>query len=178
MMVTRCRFANTPQMIAYHDEEWGRIKHTSQEIFESLSLEAMQAGLSWAIILNKRPALRHAFADFDMETLANFDENDVERLMQDEGIIRHRLKIKAIISNAQTALAIENDPNQANFRDYIYQMATDFSETFNGQEAEINQAMAKRLKKDGFKFVGPTIVEAYLEAIGVYNHHEKDCFLR
>ncbi|RPA56786.1 DNA-3-methyladenine glycosylase I [Aerococcus agrisoli] len=177
-MVTRCRFANTPQMIAYHDEEWGRIKDTSQEIFESLSLEAMQAGLSWAIILNKRPALRRAFADFDMETLAQFDEDDVERLMKDERIIRHRLKIKAMISNAQTALAIENDPNQTNFRDYIYQMAEDFSETFNGQEAEINQAMAKRLKKEGFKFVGPTIVEAYLEAIGVYNHHEKDCFLR
>ncbi|OYQ67456.1 DNA-3-methyladenine glycosylase [Aerococcus sp. 1KP-2016] len=177
-MVTRCQFANTPQMIAYHDEEWGKMKNSSQEIFEALSLEAMQAGLSWAIILNKRQAMRHAYANFDMVQLSRFDEADVERLMLDEGIIRHRLKIKAMIHNAQLALSIEESPQLPSFRDYIYQMAADFSHQLNNQEDDINQAMAKQLKKTGFKFVGPTIVEAFLEAIGVYNHHDSQCFLR
>lgn len=174
-MVIRCHFANTPDMIAYHDEEWGQAKTTSQEVFEALCLESMQAGLSWAIILEKRPALRVAFADFDMEALAKFDETDVERLMLDERIIRHRQKINAMINNAQYALTIEEDTHFLSFRDFIYQTAQQLVVEFDGNEDEINKALMKLLKKRGFKFVGPTTIESFLETIGVYNHHEPQC---
>src|SRR5699024_12330124 len=103
-MVIRCQFANTPNMIAYHDEEWGQDKTTSQEVFEALCLESMQAGLSWAIILKKRPALRVAFADFYMEALAMFDKTDFYRIMLDDEILRHRLKIQAFIYNVQISI--------------------------------------------------------------------------
>lgn len=177
-MVTRCQFANTPEMIAYHDEEWGQVKNTSQEVFEALCLESMQAGLSWAIILNKRSALKDAYAQFDMVQLAAFDAQDVERLMGNPEIIRHRLKIEAMISNARVALEIEQDPDQPNFRDFIYLLAQHLLEKFDGDEGVINKELAKLLKKQGFKFVGPTIAESFLEAIGVYNHHDDACFLK
>lgn len=177
-MVTRCQFATTPEMIAYHDNEWGQLKTTSQEVFEALCLESMQAGLSWAIILKKRPALRRAFAEFDMQMLAQFDENDVDRLMNNEDIIRHRLKIQAMINNAQCALTIEKDPSLPTFKDYIYQTAQQFLEAFDGKENETNKALMKDLKKRGFKFVGPTTIESFLETIGIYNHHDAQCFLR
>lgn len=177
-MVIRCQFANTPNMIAYHDEEWGQDKPSSQEVFEALCLESMQAGLSWAIILKKRPALRSAFADFDMEALAKFDETDVHRLMLDEGIIRHHQKIQAMINNAQCALAIEEDTQFPSFRDFIYQTAYQLVAEFSGNEDEINKALMKLLKKLGFKFVGPTTIESFLETIGVYNHHEPQCAFR
>lgn len=177
-MITRCQFANTPDMIAYHDEEWGQAKTTSQEVFEALCLESMQAGLSWAIILKKRPALRAAFADFDMDALAKFNETDVERLMLNEGIIRHRQKIQAMINNAQCALAIEEDTHFPNFRDFIYQKTLQLVAEFDGNEAEVNKALMKLLKKRGFKFVGPTTIESFLETIGVYNHHEPRCDFR
>ena len=177
-MITRGQFANTPDMIAYHDEEWGQAKTTSQEVFEALCLESMQAGLSWAIILKKRPALRAAFADFDMDALAKFNETDVERLMLNEGIIRHRKKIQAMINNAQCALAIEEDTHFPNFRDFIYQKTLQLVAEFDGNEAEVNKALMKLLKKRGFKFVGPTTIESFLETIGVYNHHEPRCDFR
>lgn len=177
-MITRCQFANTPDMIAYHDEEWGQAKTTSQEVFEALCLESMQAGLSWAIILKKRPALRAAFADFDMDALAKFNETDVERLMLNEGIIRHRQKIQAMINNAQCALAIEEDTHFPSFRDFIYQKALQLVAEFDGNEAKVNKALMKLLKKRGFKFVGPTTIESFLETIGVYNHHEPRCDFR
>ncbi|MEY8370840.1 DNA-3-methyladenine glycosylase I [Aerococcaceae bacterium 50-4] len=176
-MVTRCQFANTPEMMAYHDNEWGQIKTTSQEVFEALCLESLQAGLSWAIVLKKRPNLRRAFAQFDFHVLSAFDDLDVDRLMLDESIIRHRQKIQAMVNNAQCALAIEADPELPDFKHYIYETAQQLLESYDGNEDEMNKAFMKILKKRGFKFVGPTTIESFLETIGVYNHHDQQCFL-
>lgn len=173
----RCQFANTEEMIAYHDHEWGKIKSSSNEVFEALCLESLQAGLSWAIILAKRRALQAAFAQFDMVNLSKFEDSEVDQLMENEQIIRHRLKIQAMINNAQAALTIEEDDSLPNFRDYTYQLANSLLTEFDGEEAQVNQQMTKVLKKRGFKFVGPTTIESFLEAIGVYNHHEETCFL-
>ena len=177
-MHTRCQFANTPEMIAYHDNEWGQIKTTSQQVFEALCLESMQAGLSWSIILKKRLALRQAFAQFDITQLAKFDEADIDRLMTNKGIIRHRKKIQAMVNNAQCALAIEDDPELPDFKHYIYETAQRLLEDYDCNEEEINKAFMKLLKKRGFKFIGPTTIESFLETIGVYNHHDLQCYLR
>jgi DNA-3-methyladenine glycosylase I len=145
-------------MIAYHDEEWGRPQRDPRMLWEMLMLESFQAGLSWSVVLHKREALRKAFKGFDPRKVARFTERDVQRLLKDEGIIRSRAKIEAVIAGAR-----------------IY-LSTDFAK-FARTVKDAEQA-SKELKKLGFKFVGPTIVYAWMQAVGIVNDHAPHCFRR
>ncbi|MCZ0717982.1 DNA-3-methyladenine glycosylase I [Aerococcus kribbianus] len=170
MSIKRCHWAQEANqaMQDYHDYEWGQASYDSQIIFEYLCLEIMQAGLSWQTIINKRQNFQTAFDYFDYNKIAHYSQTDYERLIQDAGIVRNKRKIKAIINNASCALAIEA---KQHFSDYIWQVG----QSFPDDEAKNTQAMVKRLKDAGFQFVGPNIIESFLEAIGIYDHHEPQC---
>lgn len=182
-MLTRCAWVNDdPRYQAYHDNEWGVPEYNSRALFEKLCLDGQQAGLSWFTILCKIPNYHAAFADFEPAVIANFTEQDVERLMASPkaGIVRNRLKIRAIISNARAYLAMEQAG--INFSDWLWQ--------FVGGQPVINhwpthndvptftpesQMMAKALKKRGFSFVGDTICYAFMQATGMVNDHLLSC---
>ncbi len=179
--MTRCGWARKEISVGYHDEEWGVPQHDDRVLFEFLVLEGAQAGLSWDTILAKREKYRKAFAGFDARRVAKFTERDVERLMQDEGIVRNRLKITSTITNAQAFLRVQKE--FGTFDRYIWQ--------FTGGKPKINQrkslkeipastpesdAMSKDLKKRGFRFVGTTICYAFMQATGMVNDHETGCF--
>jgi DNA-3-methyladenine glycosylase I len=157
----RCAWAEREPLRSYHDEEWGVPQHDDRVLFEFLVLEGMQAGLSWHTILRKRDAFRGAFARFDAATVARFGARDVARLMRDAGIVRNRAKIEASIGNARAFLAVREE--FGSFDRYVW----DFSDKV---------ALSKDLKARGFRFVGPTIVEAFMQAVGMRNDHEHDCF--
>ena len=163
--------------VDYHDEVWGVPQRDAHTLFEFLILEGAQAGLSWSTILNKLNGYRTAFAGFDPEVVAAFDDADVERLMGDTGIVRNRLKITSAIGNAQAWLALE-DPVETmwSFVDgtTIQNAWPTMDEVPNDTPA--SQAMSKALKKLGFRFVGPTICYAYMQATGMVNDHVTDCF--
>ena len=178
---TRCAWAATPAMIAYHDSEWGVPQHDDRLLFEFLILEGAQAGLSWSTILNKRAAYRKAFSGFNPARVAKYDAKKVKELLANEGIVRNRLKIAATIQNAQVFLAVQKE--FASFDRYIWQ--------FTGGRPKINQitsmknlpartpesdAMSKDLLKRGFRFVGPTICYAFMQAVGMVNDHLVTCF--
>jgi DNA-3-methyladenine glycosylase I len=176
--IVRCPWGNDPAMIAYHDTEWGRELRGDRELFERMSLEAFQSGLSWAIILRKRDRFREVFADFAPETVAAYGEADVLRLLDDAGIVRNRLKIEATISNARTLLALEES-----FSDLLWSFAppaapapTSFAEVPATTPESI--AMAKALKKRGFRFFGPTTAYALMQATGMVNDHLAGCVAR
>ena len=165
-------------MIAYHDTEWGRELRGDRELFERMSLEAFQSGLSWLIILRKRERFREVFADFDPEVVAGFGEADVERLLQDAGIVRNRMKIEATIGNARTLLALDES-----FSDLLWSFAppprpapTSYAEVAATTPESI--AMAKALKSKGFRFFGPTTAYALMQATGMVNDHLADCVAR
>lgn len=165
-------------MIDYHDTEWGRELRGDRELFERMSLEAFQSGLSWAIILRKRDRFREAFAGFDPEVVAGFGEADVARLLDDAGIVRNRLKIAATISNARTLVALDEP-----FSELLWSFApaprpapTSYDEVPATTPESI--AMAKTLKKRGFRFVGPTTAYALMQATGMVNDHLADCVAR
>ena len=160
---TRCAWATTPLGIAYHDKEWGVPVHDDRVLFEFLMLEGAQAGLSWETILRKRDAYRKAFAGFDPRKVARFTSADVRRLMKDEGIVRNRLKIESAATNARAFLAVQKE--FGSFDAYIWRF-------------EDAKAMSKDLLRRGFRFVGPTICYAFMQAIGIVNDHEKGCFRR
>jgi DNA-3-methyladenine glycosylase I len=165
-------------MIVYHDTEWGRELRGDRELFERMSLEAFQSGLSWAIILRKREGFRQAFAGFDPEAVAAFGEADVARLLDDAGIVRNRLKIEATISNARTLLDLDES-----FSDLLWSFAPPAGPapaTFADVPATTPEsiAMAKALKKRGFRFVGPTTAYALMQATGMVNDHLADCIAR
>jgi DNA-3-methyladenine glycosylase I len=170
--LTRCRWCGTdPLYIKYHDEEWGREVHDDKILFEFMVLESAQAGLSWITILRRRENYRKAFADFDVQKVAAFDENDVERLMHDEGIIRNRLKILAAISNAQLC---------GSFDRYLYSFMPGGKPINNISGAvpastAISDAISKDMKKRGFKFFGTTICYAHMQATGMVNDHLPEC---
>jgi DNA-3-methyladenine glycosylase I len=178
--VKRCSWAqNDPMMRAYHDEEWGVPQHDSRVLWEMLMLEGFQAGLSWAIILRKREGFRKAFKSFDPKKVAKFTELDIERLMQDEGIVRARAKIEATIAGAKIYLAMEKTGEK--FSEWVWGMAGGKPILNSGPlpvKSELSEKISKELKKRGFKFVGPVIVYAWLQAVGVVNDHSPDCFLR
>ncbi|AJT41558.1 DNA-3-methyladenine glycosylase I [Psychromicrobium lacuslunae] len=161
----------------YHDFEWGRPVHGEHELFERLSLEAFQSGLSWLTILRKREAFRAAFADFDPAKVAVFDAADVNRLMNDAGIVRNTLKINATINNAQ---AILNLPNGVTLGSLLqdHRPAPRPAGTPVPASTLESAALAKRLKKLGFRFVGPTTSYAMMQAIGLVNDHQEDCWVR
>jgi DNA-3-methyladenine glycosylase I len=178
--VRRCPWASiAPDYVAYHDEEWGRPVHDDRGLFERLTLEAFQSGLSWLTILRKRPAFRRAFADFDIATVASFDADDEARLLADPGIVRNRAKVRAAIHNARAAA--ELDDGLATF---LWSFAPDRARPVPRTPADIpshtpeSEAMAKALKRRGFRFVGPTTCYALMQATGMVNDHLADCVVR
>ena len=181
-MRTRCAWAGTdPLYVAYHDKEWGRPVRDDRVLFEFLTLEGAQAGLSWITILRKREAYRKAFARFDPQKVARFTPAIARKLMKNPGIVRNRLKIESTISNAKAFLAVQKA--FGSFSNYLW--------SFVGNEPVVNRPrspkhvppstalsdrISKDLKKRGFRFVGSTIVYAYLQAVGVVDDHTRDCF--
>jgi DNA-3-methyladenine glycosylase I len=177
--VTRCGWvpAGDPLYAAYHDDEWGVPSHDERHLFEMLVLEGAQAGLSWSTILRKREGYREAFAGFDAAAVAGFGERDVERLMQNPEIVRNRAKIEATIANARATLEIEGlDSLLWSFvgGDALQNSWSSVAEI--PAETEESKAMSKELKRLGFRFVGPTICYAFMQAVGMVNDHTVDCF--
>lgn len=178
----RCPWANgTPNMQAYHDTIWGVPEHDDQQLFRKLVLDMNQAGLSWQTILNKIQTFDEAYEGFAIHRVAQFDAEKIEELMQNPGVIRNRRKIEAAITNAQQVQLIQQE--FGSFSDYLWQF-TNF-QVVNGayqtQEevpttSNLSDALAKDLKKRGFKFVGSTTIYAFLEAVGVINDHLTSCF--
>ena len=153
---------SSPALLAYHDREWGRPVRGDARVFERIVLEGAQAGLSWAIILAKRPAYRRAFADFDPDRVAAFTARDERRLLADAGIVRNRAKIRSAIGNARAYLALKTEVGS------IARYLTGFDDPV---------ALSKDLKRRGFTFVGPTICESVLQALGVIDGHVRGCAL-
>lgn len=180
-MKTRCTWAKHPLETAYHDTEWGVPLHDDAKLFEFLILDAFQAGLSWLTILKKRSNFRRAFDDFDAQKIARYDAQKKELLMSDAGIIRNRLKIEAAVTNAKAFLNIQTE--FGSFDRFIWQF-TDGKTLTNSRKSIKDipaktpeaEAMSKALKKRGFKFVGPTICYAFMQAAGIVNDHETACF--
>jgi DNA-3-methyladenine glycosylase I len=177
--LVRCGWANSaPEYVSYHDDEWGAPLHGDSALFERLSLEAFQSGLSWLIILRKRPAFRAAFADFDIETVAGFGEPDVERLLGDAGIVRNRAKIDATIANARTVL----DAVPEGLDRLLWSFAPRGKRRRPRSLSEVpststeSVAMAKVLKKRGLRFVGPTTAYALMQATGMVDDHIVSCW--
>ncbi|CAN5687453.1 DNA-3-methyladenine glycosylase I [soil metagenome] len=179
-MPHRCDWAKSdPLMVAYHDEEWGLPIHDSRTLWEKLMLDGFQAGLAWITILRKRDAFRKAFANFDPKKVAAFDEADIERLMGDAGIVRSRTKIVATIGNARAYLAMQAAGED--FSKFVWGMAGGKPIQNEGETATqtpLSAEISAALKKRGFKFVGPTIVHAWMQATGLVNDHAPGCFRR
>jgi DNA-3-methyladenine glycosylase I len=176
----RCAWAEgDPMLRAYHDEEWGVPERDSRALWEKLMLDGFQAGLSWTIILRKREAFRTAFQGFDPSTVARFTETDILRLLQNPGIVRSRAKIEATIAGARVYLAMEAAGED--FSTAIWTMAGGKTIHNNGDrptKTPLSEEISKALKKRGFKFVGPTIVYAWMQATGIVNDHDAGCFRR
>jgi DNA-3-methyladenine glycosylase I len=168
-------------MVAYHDTEWGVPVHDEKKLFEFIVLDAMQAGLSWRTVLQKRHNFEEAFDGFDFFKIAEYGDQDLERLMTNEGIIRHRQKLVATITNAQAVLPVRREFGSLDT--YLWQFV-DGSPTMNAwtdgsqipAKSPVAEAMSKDLKRRGFKFVGPTICYAFMQAAGLVNDHVTDCF--
>jgi len=178
---TRCSWAgNDGLMCNYHDEEWGVPQHDSRMLWEMLMLEGFQAGLSWITVLKKREAFRKAFAKFDPKKVAKFDESDIERLMNDAGIIRARAKIIATIRGAQ--IYCEMKERGESFDDFCWSFTDGKVIKNDGKKflatSPLSERISKEMKRRGFKFVGPTIVYAWMQAVGIVNDHSTDCFRR
>jgi DNA-3-methyladenine glycosylase I len=178
--VGRCSWAEKdPLMRAYHDEEWGVPEHDSRALWELLMLEGFQAGLAWIVVLRKREAFQAAFKQFDPAKVARFGESDIERLMDDPRIIRARAKIEATINGAKIFLAMRDAGED--FADFAWKMVGDKPIQNHGPvpaQTELSVAISKELKKRGFKFVGPVIVYAWMQAAGMVNDHAETCFRR
>jgi DNA-3-methyladenine glycosylase I len=176
--VTRCAWGDTPEIYrGYHDNEWAYPVDDDRRLFEKLCLEGFQAGLSWLTILRKRENFRAAFAGFDFEQVARFGKRDVARLLTDDGIIRHRGKIEATINNAQRAIELVD--TEGSLAGYVWRFEPDHSNHRVGasQTAE-SVALSKDLKKRGWRFVGPTTVYAFMQAMGLVNDHLDGCAAR
>jgi len=178
----RCAWAgDDPLMIAYHDKEWGVPIHEDQRLFEFLVLEGAQAGLSWSTILKKRAAYRAAFDSFDAATVANYNAQHIGRLLQDPGIVRNVLKVNSAVTNARAVLAVQEE--FGSFSDYLWRFVG--NRTIQNRRRRMRdiptktpeaEAMSKDLLRRGFKFVGPTICYAFMQAVGMVNDHLTHCF--
>ncbi|MBU8892289.1 MAG: DNA-3-methyladenine glycosylase I [Bacteroidales bacterium] len=181
MEIQKCSWAKKPLDIEYHDKEWGVPVHDDKKLFEFLVLDAFQAGLSWSTILNKRENFRKAFNNFDYHKIAKYNQNKIEELLQDKGIVRNKLKINGTVKNAIVFIKVQME--FGSFDKYIW--------SFTGGKTIINtrmnlkdipatskesDAMSKDLKKRGFTFVGSTICYAFMQAAGMVNDHEISCF--
>jgi DNA-3-methyladenine glycosylase I len=170
--VVRCWETSDPAYNTYHDEEWGRPILDERGLYERLCLEGFQSGLSWLTILRKREAFRAAFAAFDPDQVARFGERDVNRLLADAGIVRHRGKIEAAIANAGATVALRD---QTPLAELLWSYAPERSGLAGAEGAAV---LAKELRKRGFRFVGPTTVLSAMQACGVVNDHRADCWVR
>src|SRR5215211_881886 len=178
----RCAWASGDEYLAYHDEEWGRPVVDDDALFERLSLEGFQSGLSWLTILRKRPAFREAFAGFEIDAVARFGARDVRRLMADAGIVRNRLKIEATIANAKAAAALRAD--SGSLAGLVWSAAPAGRRRAPRTLDDVppttpeSTALSRELKRCGFRFVGPTTVYAAMQACGVVNDHVLGCLVR
>lgn len=179
----RCEWApvENPRYLAYHDEEWGVPEHEDRELFELLTLEGAQSGLSWSTILRKREGYRRAFAGFDPAAVGRFTPADVERLLGDPGIVRNRLKVGSTVNNAARVLEIQAE--RGTLAAYLWDFVG--GQPIVGRfralaelpaETGLSRALSKDLKKRGFRFVGPTVCYAFMQAVGLVNDHTVDCF--
>ena len=184
-MTTRCAWVplHDPLYVAYHDEEWGVPLHDERHLFELLTLEGAQAGLSWSTILHKRDGYRRAFGEFDVEVVARYTRRDVERLLADPGIVRNRLKVESAVNNARRLLELRTAAES--FDEYVWGFVG--GEPIVGSwrsvadipaETEESRALSKDLKKRGFRFVGPTVCYAFMQGAGLVDDHTLDCFRR
>lgn len=177
---SRCRWcAAAPEFLAYHDTEWGFPVSDDHRLFEKLSLESFQSGLSWRTILAKRGNFRAAFLNFDFDRIARFTERDVVRLLKDEGIVRHRGKIEAVINNAQQARELVK--REGSLAAFLWRYEPDSKQLAKPQTVSTSAeaiALSKDLKKLCWKFVGPTTVYAFMQAMGLINDHVGDCVAR
>jgi DNA-3-methyladenine glycosylase I len=182
-MPTRCGWvpADQPLYLAYHDDEWGAPVHDDRRLFEMLTLEGAQAGLSWSTILNKREGYRRAFAGFDPAKVARFTRSKVERLLQDPGIVRNRMKVESAVNNARRVSEVRRE--LGSLEGYLWSFVG--GEPIVGRfrklgdipaETAESKAMSKDLKKRGFAFVGPTVCYAFMQACGLVNDHVRSCF--
>jgi DNA-3-methyladenine glycosylase I len=183
MEPTRCEWASGryEEMTAYHDDEWGVPVHDDRELYEFLTLEGAQAGLSWLTILRKRDGYRRAFAGFDPEVVARFGPKEVVRLLEDPGIVRNRLKVESAIANAARVLEVQHE--HGSFAAYLWDFVGERPVVGNWRtlselpaETGLSRALSKDLKKRGFRFVGPTVCYAFMQAVGLVNDHTVDCF--
>ncbi len=174
----RCKWCNikNPKYVKYHDEEWCRPNFNDEYLFEMLILESFQAGLSWECVLNKREDFRKAYDNFDIDKICNYDDNKVQKLLQNEKIIRNKLKIKASVNNAKIFKGIQKE--YGTFYNYL----SNFTENkiiyeLDKTTNQLSDNLSKDLQKRGMKFVGSTIIYSYLQAIGVIYSHDKECFM-
>ena len=177
---SRCRWCGAaPEFLGYHDTEWGFPVSDDHRLFEKLSLEGFQSGLSWRTILVKRENFRAAFHDFDFNRIARFTRRDLDRLLKDEGIVRHRGKIEAVINNARRAQELVK--REGSLAAFIWRYEPGRKQLVKPQTASTSAeslALSKELKKQGWKFVGPTTVYAFMQAMGLINDHVEDCVIR
>ncbi len=182
MNPTRCTWANpaNPRYLAYHDQEWGVPCHDENTLFEMLNLEGAQAGLSWETILNKRASYREAFDDWDAEKIAAYGPDKVAQLLANPGIVRNKLKVAAAITNAQAYLRMRDDG--LTLDQYLWEfvggkpIVNRFTRESRPAKTELSDRLSKDLARRGFKFVGSTIIYAYMQGTGLVNDHDVDCF--
>ncbi|WP_067957617.1 DNA-3-methyladenine glycosylase I [Nitrosopumilus sp. Nsub] len=180
-MKKRCEWAKNEPNLTYHDAEWGIPRHDDQKLFEFLILEGAQAGLSWTTILNRRNGYRKAFCDFNVNAVSKFNQKDVKKLLNDDSIIRNKLKINSAINNAKQFIQIQKE--FGTFDKYLwafvnYKPLKNKFKTHSDLPAytELSQKLSTDLKKHGFTFVGPTICYAFMQAVGMVNDHTVNCF--
>jgi len=174
---TRCSWGNgTPDYVVYHDDEWGRPVDDDNRLFEKLSLEGFQSGLSWITILRKRPAFRDAFAGFDIQQVALFGEDDVSRMLDDAGIVRHQGKIRSTINNAQRSLEVIDEFGSLGA--LVWSFEPELRPPTLDATTPGSVAFAKDLKRRGFSFIGPTTAYAFMQAMGLVNDHWPGCVVR
>ncbi len=182
-MKVRCEWAELNELeIKYHDTEWGVPEHDDRKLFEFLILEGAQAGLSWDTILKRRENYRKAFHDFDYNRVAAYDDAKIEELLQDAGIIRNKLKVRSAVSNAKAFIEVRND--FGSFDNYLKSFLPDGKPIQNSWKSmeelpaktDLSEKISKDMKKRGFNFVGPTIIYAFMQAMGMVNDHVVTCF--
>ena len=183
--VTRCGWAagGDELMLAYHDDEWGLPSHDDRHLYEMLTLEGAQAGLSWSTILRKREGYRLAFSGFDAQVVARFTEKDVERLLADPAIVRNRLKVESTVSNAARVLEVQEELGSLDAYLWAFVDGEPIVNRWRSlselpAETDLSKAISKDLKRRGFRFVGPTVIYAFMQAVGMVDDHTADCFRR
>ena len=173
----RCQWAESDDLLTiYHDKEWGVPVHDDRLLFEMLNLEGAQAGLSWLTILKRRTNYRNAFDNFDVTKIAKYNETKRASLLQDEGIIRNRLKVNAFIENAKATLEMQQKHGSLDAYLWSYVGDQKLTQANHEQAAEMSKQMSKGMKKDGFRFIGPTTCYAFMQAVGMMNDHTPECF--